>query len=307
MQATGEANPETPMARKSGVTKSAAAATKSAPAKGGAGDAGRIYVGIGGWNFEPWRGVFYPKGLPQAKELEYAATHLTSIEINATFYRSQTPATFRKWAATVPDGFVFSVKGPRFATNRGVLAQAGDSLKHFFNTGVLELGDRLGPLLWQFAPTKKFDPADFGKFLELLPAKIDGRALRHVVEVRHPSFLVADFVALARRFGTAIVFTDHARYPSLADATGDFIYARLQKGKDEIPTAYPPKELDAWAKRLRLWAKGQSPEDLPHVDATGAPKAAAPRDVFAYVIHEGKIRAPAAATALIERLKKSEW
>jgi uncharacterized protein YecE (DUF72 family) len=287
------------MAGKSGTTK-------SAPAKSSARGAGRIYLGIGGWNFEPWRGVFYPKGLPQTKELEYAATHLTSIEINGTFYRSQTPATFRKWAATVPDGCVVSVKGPRFATNRSVLAEAGDSLKHFFNTGVFELGDRLGPLLWQFAPTKKFDPADFGKFLELLPAKIDGRVLRHVVEVRHPSFLVPDFVALVRSFGIAIVFTDHARYPSLADATGDFIYARLQKGKDEIPTAYPPKELDSWAKRLRLWAQGQSPEDLPHIGAAGAPKAAPPRDVFAYVIHEGKIRAPAAAMALIERLKKSE-
>src|SRR6476659_8382040 len=132
---------------------------------------GRIYIGIGGWNFEPWRGVFYPKGLPQAKELEYAASHLTSIEINATFYGSQKPESFRKWAATVPNGFVFSVKGPRFATNRRVLAEAGDSIKRFLDTGVLELGDRLGPLLWQFAPTKKFDPADFGKFLELLPAK----------------------------------------------------------------------------------------------------------------------------------------
>ena len=159
---------------------------------------GHIYIGIGGWNFEPWRGVFYPKGLPQAKELEYAASHLTSIEINATFYGSQKPESFRKWAATVPNGFVFSVKGPRFATNRRVLAEAGNSIKRFLDTGVLELGDRLGPLLWQFAPTKKFDPADFGKFLELLPAKAGNTALRHVVEVRHPSFCAPDFVALAR-------------------------------------------------------------------------------------------------------------
>ena len=264
---------------------------------------GHIRIGIGGWTFEPWRGVFYPKGLPQAKELEYAASHLTSIEINATFYGSQKPESFRKWAATVPNGFVFSVKGPRFATNRRVLAEAGDSIKRFLDTGVLELGDRLGPLLWQFAPTKKFDPADFGKFLELLPAKAGNTALRHVVEVRHPSFCAPDFVALARSFHIPIVFTDHARYPSLADATGDFIYARLQKGQDTIPTAYPPKELDAWAKRLGLWAQGKSPEDLPHVDAASAPKTAASRDVFAYVIHEGKIRAPAAAMALIERLK----
>jgi uncharacterized protein YecE (DUF72 family) len=267
--------------------------------------AGRIFVGIGGWNFEPWRGVFYPKGLPHAKELEYAASHLTSIEINATFYRSQTPATFRKWAATVPNGFVFSVKGPRFTTNRGVLAEAGDSIKRFLGTGVLELGDRLGPLLWQFAPTKKFDAADFGKFLELLPTKAGDRTLRHVVEVRHASFLVPEFVALLRSFGIAVVFTDHARYPSLADATADFIYARLQKGKDEVPTAYPPKEIDGWAKRLHVWAQGKAPGDLPHVDAVHPPAKAAPRDVFAYIIHEGKIRAPAAAMALIERLKKA--
>jgi uncharacterized protein YecE (DUF72 family) len=275
---------------------------------------GRIYVGIGGWNFEPWRGVFYPKGLQQSKELEYASSHLTSIEINATFYGSQKPESFRKWAATVPDGFVFSVKGPRFATNRSVLADAGDSIKRFLNSGVLELGNRLGPMLWQFAPTKKFDPADFGKFLELLPAKAGDKALRHVVEVRHPSFCVPDFIALVRSFRIPVVFTDHVKYPSLADATGDFIYARLQKGEDSIPTAYPPKELDAWAKRLRLWAQGRSPEDLPHIDAANTASATAPRDVFArdvfardvfaYVIHEGKIRAPLAAMELIARLQR---
>jgi uncharacterized protein YecE (DUF72 family) len=149
--------------------------------------AGKIHLGIGGWNFEPWRGVFYPKGLAQSKELSYAASKLTSIEINSTFYGSQKPESFRKWAASVPDGFVFSVKGPRFATNRRVLAEAGDSIKRFLDSGVTELGDRLGPMLWQFAPTKKFDPADFGKFLELLPDKHDKRALRHVIEVRHPS------------------------------------------------------------------------------------------------------------------------
>jgi len=264
---------------------------------------GRIYVGIGGWIYEPWRGVFYPKGLPQAKELVYAASRLTSIEINSTFYGSQKPETFRKWAAAVPDGFVFSVKGPRFATNRRVLAEAGDSIKRFLNSGVIELGTRLGPLLWQFAPTKKFDAADFGKFLELLPAKSGGQSLRHVVEVRHASFRTPEFVALARSFRTPIVFTDHTAYPSLADATGDFIYARLQGGKDTIPTAYPPKELGAWAERLRQWARGQDPQDLPRVEPPRSDTKIAPRDVFAYVIHEGKIRAPAAAMALIERLK----
>jgi uncharacterized protein YecE (DUF72 family) len=263
---------------------------------------GKIFIGIGGWNFAPWRGVFYPQGLPQAKELEYAAGHLTSIEINATFYGSQKPESFRKWAANVPDGFVFSVKGPRFATNRRVLAEAGDSIKRFLDSGVLELRDRLGPVLWQFAPTKKFDAADFGKFLELLPAKADDRRLRHVVEVRHPSFRTPEFVALVREFTTPIAFTDHTKYPSLADATGDFIYARLQRGQDSIPTAYPPKDIDVWAKRLQIWAQGKTPNDLPCV--APAPAKSKPRDVFAYVIHEGKIRAPAAAMALIERLQK---
>ena len=208
--------------------------------------AGQIRIGIGGWNYEPWRGVFYPKGLAQAKELEYAASQLTSIEINSTFYGSQKPESFRKWASAVPNGFVFSVKGPRFATNRRELSGAGDSIKRFLDSGVLELGDRLGPILWQFAPFKKFDAADFGKFLELLPAKANGQNLRHVVEVRHASFNTPEFVALARSFAVPVVFTDHATYPSLADVTGDFIYARLQAGKDSIPTAYPPKEIDAW-------------------------------------------------------------
>lgn len=266
---------------------------------------GNIYLGIGGWNYQPWRGVFYPKGLAQAKELEYAASKLTSIEINSTFYGSQKPESFRKWASAVPNGFVFSVKGPRFATNRRDLAGAGDSIKRFLDSGVLELRGRLSPMLWQFAPFKKFDAADFGKFLELLPTKADGMRLRHVVEVRHASFMTPEFVALARSFTTPIVFTDHATYPSFADATGDFIYARLQRGEDSVPTAYPPKELDAWTGRLRTWAQGQEPKDLPRVDTPPKQSKAAPRDVFAYVIHEGKIRAPAAAMALIERLGKN--
>ncbi len=262
---------------------------------------GTIRVGIGGWNFAPWRGVFYPEGLPHAKELAYAGEHLTAIEINATYYGSQKPESFRRWAAAVPDGFRFSVKASRFATNRRVLREAGDSIKRFIGSGVTELGDRLGPLLWQFAPFKTFDAADFGGFLELLPAEADGLKLRHVVEVRHDSFRAPEFVALLRRFGVAVVFAEHATYPGIADVTADFVYARLQKGKDSIPTGYPPPALDAWAQRLRVWAAGDAPDDLPAVDAGKAP-AATPRDVFAYFIHDGKVRAPAAAMALIERL-----
>jgi uncharacterized protein YecE (DUF72 family) len=171
---------------------------------------------------------------------------------------------------------------------------------------VTELGDHLGPLLWQFAPTKKFDAADFGGFLELLPDKFDRYALRHVIEVRHDSFGTPEFVALLRKFAMPVVYTDHAKYPNIADLTGDFVYARLQRGKDTVPSAYPPKELDAWAGRLRSWAQGNAPGDLPHVDPDPKPdpkSKVAPRDVFAYVIHEGKVRAPAGAMALIARLE----
>jgi uncharacterized protein YecE (DUF72 family) len=263
---------------------------------------GQAYVGIGGWTYAPWRGVFYPSGLPHAKELAYAGQHLTSIEINGTFYRTQSPATYRKWAGEVPDGFVFSVKGLRYVTNRGVLAEAGDSIKRFLGSGVLELGDRLGPILWQFAPTKKFDEADFGRFLEQLPPELDGRRIRHVVEVRHDSFRSPAFVALLRRFAVPVVFAEHHAYPAIADLAGDFVYARLQKGEDTIETAYPAAALDQWARRIGEWTAGREPDDLPLVD--GAPRpAATARDAFVYFIHEGKLRAPAAAMALIERLR----
>jgi uncharacterized protein YecE (DUF72 family) len=266
---------------------------------------GTIRIGIGGWTFEPWRGVFYPKGLPHAQELHYAAERLTSIEVNGTFYRTQTPKVFRSWASEVPDGFVFALKGPRYAVNRRALKEAGDSIKRFLDSGVTELGAHLGPLLWQFAPTKKFDAADFGGFLELLPEQFGGQKLRHVIEVRHDSFGTAEFIGLLRQFSLAPVYTDHGRYPNIADITGDFIYARLQRGKDTVTTAYPPRELDAWAKRLQTWAQGGAPDDLPRIDAAHKVKAA-PRDVFAYVIHEGKIRAPAGAMALIERLPRPD-
>jgi uncharacterized protein YecE (DUF72 family) len=284
-----------PSAAKTGSTSSKA---PRAPRKDGT---GAIYAGIGGWTFAPWRGVFYPDKLPHARELSYAAEHLTSIEINGTFYRSQTPATFRKWASEVPDGFVFAVKGTRFVTNRRVLAEAGDSIKRFIDSGVLEMGDRLGPLLWQFAPFKKFDEADFGAFLELLPPDVGGQRLRHVVEVRHDSFRCEAFVSLLRRFNIAVVFSEHATYPAIADVTSDFVYARLQKGKDDIATGYPPKAIDAWAARAKTWAKGDAPDDLPRISKTVAPKV--PRDVFLYFIHEGKVRAPAAAMELIKRLE----
>jgi uncharacterized protein YecE (DUF72 family) len=260
-----------------------------------------IRVGIGGWTYAPWRGTFYPKGLPHSQELAYASQHLTSIEINGTFYRTQKPATFEKWARETPDGFVFSLKGPRYATNRRVLAEAGESVTRFLESGPVALGEKLGPILWQFAPTKKFDEADFAAFLELLPKTFGNRALRHVVEVRHVSFCTPKFIALLRKFAIPVVYSEHATYPGIADLTGDFVYARLQKGKDELRTGYPPKALDAWAERAGTWARGGLPDDLATTAQPPRSKAR-PRDVFIYFIHEGKLRAPAAAEALIKRL-----
>ncbi|MBT9472677.1 MAG: DUF72 domain-containing protein [Pseudomonadota bacterium] len=264
--------------------------------------AGLIRTGIGGWIFEPWRGVFYPEGLKQSEELAYASRHLKTLEINSTYYSSQKPETFAKWAASTPDGFVFSVKASRFCTNRRVLAEAGESVGKFLNQGVAELGDRLGPINWQFMATKKFDPEDFAAFLDLLPKKLDGLALRHVVEVRHPSFADPAFVKLCRNHDVAICVAEHETHPLIADITTGFVYLRLMKGVDEIETAYPPAELDAWAERLTDYAKGQVPGDLKPLDRTGP--AEGPREVFAYVIHEGKVRAPAAAQALDARVNK---
>ena len=261
---------------------------------------GTIYCGIGGWTYEPWRGVFYPKGLPHAQELAYAGERLTSIEVNGTFYGTKKPASFRKWASEVPDGFVFSLKGPRYAVNRRVLKEAGPSIQRFLESGITELGPKLGPLLWQFAPTKKFDDADFGGFLDLLPKTFGGHRLRHVVEVRSDSFKTAAFIALARKAGVAICYAEHESYPAIADVTADFVYARLQKGNEKLKAGYAPKALDQWAARAKTWAKGGEPADLPRVDKAHAAKK--PRDVFVYFIHEAKVRAPAAAMALIERL-----
>lgn len=262
---------------------------------------GRIRAWVGGWSYAPWRGVFYPKDLKRADELAYAASHLTSIEINATHYRLQSPKSFRAWEAATPDGFVFSVKGPRLVTQQKTLAESGNFIKRFFASGLAELGPKLGPVLWQFAPFKRFDPDDFARFLELLPRAFDGITLNHVVEPRHASFATPNFIALLRDNGIGAVYTDAEAWPSIADMTGNVIYARLQRGDDELAAAYEPEELDAWAGRAKLWAKGDVPKDLPRIDAAHEADGE-PRDVFIYFIHEGKLRAPAAAMALIERL-----
>jgi uncharacterized protein YecE (DUF72 family) len=246
--------------------------------------------------FKPWRGTFYPAKLPQARELEHASRALTSIEINGTFYGSQKPESFRRWAAETPDDFVFSLKGPRFTTHRGVLAEAGPSVERFFGSGVLELKEKLGPVLWQLPPTKAFESADFAAFLGLLPQRLDGRPLRHVVEARHASFCAPEFVTLMRQFGVAIALIDSEKHPLIPDPTGDFLYLRLQRTSEEIDTGYAKADLAAWAKRARAFADGGVAADL----APLAPAAAkAKRDVFVYMISGAKVRAPAAAQALL--------
>jgi len=262
---------------------------------------GLIRVGVGGWTFAPWRGVFYPQSCKQKDELAFASRQLTSIEINGTYYSGFSPATFAKWAGETPEGFIFSVKASRFCTNRRVLAEGGESIRRFFVQGLNALEDRLGPILWQFMATKKFDADDFAAFLDLLPGDLGGRPLRHVLEVRHESFKDPRFVDLARQRGVAICVADHETYPLIADVTADFVYARLMRGNDETETCYPPDGLDAWARRLREWNGGGAPADLPTV-GPATPPAAGGRDVFAFLISGGKVRAPLGARALIERL-----
>ncbi|MEG3163591.1 DUF72 domain-containing protein [Sphingomonas sp. PB2P19] len=260
-------------------------------------------IGIGGWTYEPWRGTFYPEKWPQKRELEYAASHVTAIEINGTYYGSQKPATFASWAAAVPDGFVFTLKASRYCTTRKVLAEAGESVAKFVGQGIVELGDKLGPILWQFMETKKFDADDFAAFLKLLPAKQDGLTLRHAVQVRHESFAVPEFVALCRAAGVAIVFAESTSYPAIADITGDFVYARLESAEERFVAGYAPQALDAWAAKAKLWAAGGRPEGLPYV--TDTVPAQTPRETFVFFINGAKVRAPQGAMALIERIAQA--
>jgi uncharacterized protein YecE (DUF72 family) len=259
-----------------------------------------IRAGIGGWIYEDWRGTFYPKGLPKSRELSHASRALTTIEINSTFYSLQKPETFRRWARETPEDFVFSVKASQFATNRKVLADAALSIERFVSSGITELKEKLGPILWQFRGTKKFEAADFEAFLSLLPKEHDGRPLRHAIEVRHVSFCVPEFVALARKFHVAVVIADSEKYPTLADITGDFVYARLQKAQAAVATGYKPADIAKWMNRAKSWADGMSADDLVLVGPEPAKKK---RDVFVYMINGAKERAPAAAMAFLERLK----
>ncbi|MEH6664881.1 MAG: DUF72 domain-containing protein [Brevundimonas sp.] len=247
---------------------------------------GDIHIGVGGWTYEPWRGVFYPEGLVQKRELEYAASKLTSIEINGTYYSTFKPDSWRKWRDETPDGFVFSVKASRYCTNRKVLSEGGESFDRFLSQGLTGLGDKLGPINWQFMATKRFEPADFEGFLKLLPKEKDGLRLRHAMEVRHPSFDVPEFHDLAAKYGVAIVYAEDdeaPEWPRIDQNTADFRYARLMSSREDEPAGMTAAELDAVADRVKNWSK------------TG--------DVFAYFIAGAKVRNPAAAMALIERVR----
>jgi len=261
---------------------------------------GGIHVGIGGWDFDPWRGTFYPPGLAKPKQLEHLATRLTCTEVNATYYSSMKPATFAKWHDSVPDGFKFALKASRFCTNRKVLAAGAESIERFLGQGLTGLGDKLGPILWQLANSKRFDAGEIEDFLALLPASRDGVALRHAIEPRHESFRHPDFVALARKAGVAIVMAEHETYPQVADPTADFVYARLQCAKEAEPLGYSAEALDRWAKTAKGWAAGDSPAGLDYSGGAAAEKRA--RDVFLLFIGGDKVRNPLAAEALIGRL-----
>ncbi len=259
-----------------------------------------IHVGIGGWVFAPWRGgMFYPEGLVQRRELEYASRQLSAIEINGTYYGEQKPATYAKWRDEVPEGFVFSAKAPKRITQSRKLAGTRGQVEGFVE-GIVELGRALGPLVWQFADGKKMDREDFAAFLELLPKQAQGRKLRHVVEIRDPSFVDAELMALVRQHNVATVFTDSEDYPSFADLGADFVYARLMRSQARLTQGYPAPAMAQWAQRVQAWRRGEDVAELPHV-AKPLPKGK-PREVYVFFISAAKERNPAAAMALMRAL-----
>ncbi len=244
---------------------------------------GAIRIGIGGWTFPPWRGVFYPDKLAQAKELEYAASKMGAIEINATFYGRQKPKSWETWAKTVPDGFQFAIKGSRFCVMRSKLAEGAEGIGNFCAQGFAALGPKLGPILWQFAGRRQFDRDDIAGFIDLFPESIDGIKLRHAIEPRHESFRDEHFFDLCRARNVAIVFEDSDDYPLIEADTADFSYARLQRMNEDVPRGYDEATLDGFAERARQWRERG--------------------DAYIFMINGAKVRAPAAALALQERLR----
>jgi uncharacterized protein YecE (DUF72 family) len=244
---------------------------------------GTIRVGIGGWTYAPWRGVFYPDKLPQAKELEFASRAMTALEINATFYGRQKPKSWENWEKVAPEGFQFAIKGSRYCVMRSKLAEAKEGLSGFFDQGFAALGPKLGPILWQFTPYRRFDPDDIAGFIDLLPNAVEGIKLRHVIEPRHQSFDDERFFELCRARNIAVVFEDSDDYPCIEADTADFAYARLQCMSEEVETGYDAATLDGFADRIRQWRQRG--------------------DAYVFMINGAKVRAPAAALALQERLR----
>src|SRR6476659_524976 len=244
----------------------------------------QIRVGIGGWTFPPWRGVFYPDKFPQAKELEYASSKLGAIEINATFYSRQSPKSWEKWGNSAPEGFQFAIKGSRYCVMRSRLCEGAEGIGNFFAQGFATLGPKLGPIMWQFAPRRKFDRDDIAGFIDLLPSELDGNKLRHAIEPRHESFRDERFFDLCRARNIAVVLEDSDEYPTIEADTADFAYARLQRMSEDVPTGYANAALDGFAARARAWQKDG-------------------RDAYIFMINGAKLRAPAAALALQDRLK----
>jgi uncharacterized protein YecE (DUF72 family) len=258
-----------------------------------------IRVGVGGWDYDPWRQTFYPPGLAKAKMLDHASRQLTAIEINATYYKLQKPELFAKWRDAVPDGFRFAIKGSRYCSNRKLLGEGGEGVERFCGQGLAELGDKLGPILWQLMGTKRFDPEDVRAFLALLPRSEDGIPLQHAIEPRHESFRDPAFVALCREAGVAIVFGDGADYPLVPDVSGSIVYARIMRARSELEQGYAPEDLDRLAETARAWDRGESPGGFPYVTGSAPVQ---PRDTYVFFISAAKERNPAAAMALIERL-----
>jgi uncharacterized protein YecE (DUF72 family) len=285
-----------------------------------------VRIGISGWRYPPWRGTFYPKGLTQARELEYASGRLNSIEINGSFYALQRPESFRRWAEQTPEGFVFSIKGPRFITHMKRLRDVETPLANFFASGLLGLGPKLGPVLWQLPPTLGFDADQLNDFLGRLPRssaaaaelalaheeRLDGRALtstdadrplRHALEVRHPSFVDPAFVELLRAHQVALVVADTARkFPFLDDVTADFVYARLHGDEELYTSGYGAAALDRWAARVRTWRGGTAPATANSVAGAG-PTRPQGRDVHVYFDNDVKTHAPYDAMGLAERVR----
>src|SRR5579872_2245093 len=285
---------------------------------------GEVRIGISGWRYKPWRGVFYPQGLPQKRELEYAAGIFGSVEINGTVYSLQRPASFAHWADATPDDFVFAVKGSRFITHMRRLTKIRKPLANFFASGILRLGSKLGPILWQFPPQFRFDPQRIEAFLKLLPRdtsaaralarrhdkRVSGRSwlrvseirpLRYAIEIRHPSFIHSEFIHLLRRHNVALVCADAVSWPRLMDVTSDFVYCRLHGSEELYASGYDNKALDQWATRVASWARGKQPEDAEQIIKPGELQMQ-PRDVFIYFDNDAKVRAPFDAQGLMARV-----